>query len=71
MPSYGMSRRAALVITYVSEEHMASTTRVTKIGELETLAVTIERSTQMMEGSSETSALTRTTLRNIPEGGIP
>jgi hypothetical protein len=45
MPSSGMVRHAALVRTDVSEEHIASIIRVTKINELETLAVTSIRST--------------------------
>jgi hypothetical protein len=40
-----MLRRVALVRTEVSEERRASIIRVTGIGELETLAVTINRST--------------------------
>jgi hypothetical protein len=46
MVSSGMLRRAALVITVVSEELSASFIRVTRIGELETtLAVTSNRRT--------------------------
>jgi hypothetical protein len=40
MPSSGMLHRAALVSTDVSEELSASIIRVTRIGELGTLAVT-------------------------------
>jgi hypothetical protein len=40
MPSYGMLRRVALVRTYVLGERSASIIRVTRIGELGTLAVT-------------------------------
>jgi hypothetical protein len=40
MPSYEMLRGVALVRTVVSEEHIASIIRVTKIGELGTSAVT-------------------------------
>jgi hypothetical protein len=40
MVSYGMLRRVALVRTDVSEELIASIIWVTRIGELETLAVT-------------------------------
>jgi hypothetical protein len=54
-------RRVALVRTDVSEEHIASISRVTRISELEaTLAVTRKRRT-----------LRRATWRNIPEDGIP
>jgi hypothetical protein len=52
----------ALVRTDVSEERSASSIRVTRIGELGTLAVTTS--------SSEPSVLTRATRRNIPEDGI-
>jgi hypothetical protein len=40
MPSSGILRRVALVQTDVSEESIASIIRVTRIGELGTLAVT-------------------------------
>jgi hypothetical protein len=40
MASSGMLRRLAIVRTDVSEEHSASFIRVTRIGELGTLAVT-------------------------------
>jgi hypothetical protein len=50
MPSSGMLRRVALVITDVSVDVSASFIRVTRIG--------------------ETSALTTTTWRNIPEDDI-
>jgi hypothetical protein len=57
MASSGMLRRVALVRTDVSEEPSASIIRVTRISELETLAVTSNRPilvTLMMEtlGSS-------------------
>jgi hypothetical protein len=46
MASSGMLRRVALVITDVSEEPVASITRVTRIGELgTTLPLTSNRST--------------------------
>jgi hypothetical protein len=45
MTSSGMLRRVALVRTDVSEELGASNMRVTRIGELGTLAVTSNRRT--------------------------
>jgi hypothetical protein len=42
MPYFGMLRRVALVITDFSEELSASIIRVTRIGEIGTLAVTRE-----------------------------
>jgi hypothetical protein len=45
MASSGMLRRVALVIADVSEELSASIIRVTRIGELGTLAVTSNRRT--------------------------
>jgi hypothetical protein len=45
MPSSGMLRRVALVRTDVSVELSASIIRVTKLGELETLAVSSNRRT--------------------------
>jgi hypothetical protein len=86
--SSGMLRCVALVRTDVLEELSASIIRVTRIDELEMLAVTsnlrrllvmanVVPSSQilvalMMEAlsSSETSVLTRTTRRNIPEDAI-
>jgi demethoxyubiquinone hydroxylase (CLK1/Coq7/Cat5 family) len=72
MASSEMLRRVALVRTDVSEELNASIIRVTRIGELgATLAVTSNRRTLQRHTSySETSVLTRTTWRNIPEGAI-
>jgi hypothetical protein len=46
MPSFGMLRRVALVLTDVSDVRSASLLRVTRIGELETmLAITSSRRT--------------------------
>jgi hypothetical protein len=45
MSSFGMCRRVTLVRTNVSEERIASIIRLTRIGELGTLAVTSNRST--------------------------
>jgi hypothetical protein len=78
MASSGMLRRVALVRTDVFEELSASIIRVTRIGELESLALTsvVPSSpihvTLMMKApcSSETSVLTRATRRNIPEDAI-
>jgi hypothetical protein len=45
MPSSGMLRHMAVVRTDVSEEHSASIIKVTRIGELGTLAVTSNQRT--------------------------
>jgi hypothetical protein len=71
----GMLRRVALVRTDVSEEPSTSFIRATRIGELVTASVVPSSPilvTLMKEvlGSSETSVLTRATLRNIPEDTI-
>jgi hypothetical protein len=85
MPSSGLFRCVALVKTEVSEEHIASIIRVTRIDMLGTrLALSSNRSSQhivsdslilvtlMMEAilSSGALVLTRTTRCNFPEGGI-
>jgi hypothetical protein len=67
MASSGMLHRVAFVGTDVSEELNASIIRVTRIGELGTLAVSSSRRTL---SSSEMSALTRATRCNIPEHAI-
>jgi hypothetical protein len=61
--SSGMLRRVALVRTEVSDKHIASIIRVTRIGELGlTSGVTNNRSTLRRN--------TRASQRNIPEDGI-
>jgi hypothetical protein len=68
-----MLRRMALVRTGVSEELITFIIRVTTIGELGTKLAVVRSSailfTLTMEAlsSSETSVLTRSTRRNIPE----
>jgi hypothetical protein len=52
MPSYGMLHHVALVRTDVSEELSASVISMTRIDELETLAVTSNRRTQRRNGGS-------------------
>jgi hypothetical protein len=49
MPSSGMLRRVALVSIDVSEKCIASITRVTRIGELGTLAITSNRLSLMLD----------------------
>jgi hypothetical protein len=72
MPSSGMLRRVALVGTDVFEARSATIIRLTRIGELVTLALSINCHTLQKNNtySSETSVLTRVTRRNNPEDGI-
>jgi hypothetical protein len=75
MASSGMLRRVTLLRTDISEELSASFIRVTKIGEVETLAETSNHNvpsspilvtlTEEALSSSDTSVLTRVTRRNI------
>jgi hypothetical protein len=64
-----MSCCVALVRTDVSEALSASIIRVTRIGELGTLAVTSNRCT--LWRNTNTSVLTRATRCNVPEDTIP
>jgi hypothetical protein len=72
MPSSGMLHRVPFVRTDVSEELSASIIRVTRIGELRTLAVTSNRRTDSCHPDDggvkflRNVALTRATRRNIP-----
>jgi hypothetical protein len=74
MPSSEVVPRVALVKTEVTEEHIASIIRVTRIGELGPAAVTSSPIfvSLIIEAilSSETSVRTRATLRNIQGDGI-
>jgi hypothetical protein len=77
MPFSGTLRRVAHLRTNISEELSASIIRVTRIGERRLLVTVNVLSspilvTLMIEvpSSSETSFLTRATLRNIPEDTI-
>jgi hypothetical protein len=75
MAPFGMLHRVALVRTDASEERCASIIRVTRIGELGTLANFPSSPilvTLLMEAllSYETSVLTRATQCNIPEDAI-
>jgi hypothetical protein len=75
MVSSGMLRRVALVRTDVSEELRASFIRETRIGEL--VRASVVPSSPILVWllkeairSSDTSVLTRTTLRNAPKDTI-
>jgi hypothetical protein len=64
MPSSGMLRRVALVITDISEDHSASIIRVTRIGELgTTLGVSSNRSKLLLLATLMMGA--DTFLRNV------
>jgi hypothetical protein len=72
MASSGMLCCVALVRTDVSEETSASFIRVTRIGEIGTLAVTSYQRTlrRNTKSGKKMSVLTRATRRNIPEDAI-
>jgi hypothetical protein len=81
MSSYGILRHVVLLRTDDSQERIAFTISVTRIGELRTtLAVTSNRSILLVPSSSmmmievqissESSVLTRVTLHNSPEDSI-
>jgi hypothetical protein len=77
MVSSGMLRRVALLRTDISEELSASFIRVTRIDELGTTLAGVVPSSPILVtltketlSSSEMSALTRATQRNIPEDTI-
>jgi hypothetical protein len=69
MPSSGMLRCMVVVRTDVSEEHIASIIRVTRIGELGTLAVTSNRRTLRRILVRNVGSY-KSHTRNIPEDGI-
>jgi hypothetical protein len=72
MASSGMLRRVALVRTDVSEEFSASIIRVTRIGELGTLAVTSDRLTLVCVNYVRSFRLEspNKTTRNIREANV-
>jgi hypothetical protein len=71
MPSSGMWRRVGILLTNVSEEHIASIFRVEEI-QLQLVHRSWISSTLKMEAirSSETSVNKIPTWRHIPENGI-
>jgi hypothetical protein len=69
MASSGMLHRVALVRTDVSEELSTSFIRVIRIGKLGTTLVLVTLMKEALS-SSDTSILTRATLRNISEDAI-
>jgi hypothetical protein len=69
LPSSGMLRCVVLVRTDVSEELSASIIKVTRIGELGTLAVTSSRHA-LQRNTKYLLVLTRATQCNIPEDSI-
>jgi hypothetical protein len=65
MPSSGMLRHVALVSTDFSEKHSASIIRVTRIGDLRTLAVSSNRIGEL--GTTLAVTINRLTLRRNTE----
>jgi hypothetical protein len=64
MPSYGMSRRGVLVRIDVSEEHIASIIRFTRIRELETM-LTVNSKRRKIADSCHPDDGGATFLRNV------
>jgi hypothetical protein len=68
MSSSGMLRRATLIRTDVSEEHIASIIRISRIGELATTLTETSNRRTLRRNTMTVHA--RTTRRNIPKDDI-